>query len=93
MVELLIISAIAGILLGLRFKVFVLVPAVVLLAAMVVLGAGAVGGRGLVSTGLMVLGAVASLQIGYVAGVLLQITVLARLPSRYRRREPEILNG
>ena len=93
MVELLIISAIAGILLGLRFKVFVLVPAVVLLAAMVVLGARAVSGQGPVPTALLVLGAVASLQIGYVGGALLQITVLARLPSRYRRREPEILSG
>jgi hypothetical protein len=92
MTEILIIGAISGMLLGLRFKVFVLVPTA-LLATMVIVGAGAASGLGPVAIALRVLGGVASLQIGYVAGVLLHVMVLAHLPSHYRRREPKILNG
>jgi len=86
MAEILIIGAIAGMLLGLRFKVFVLAP-VVFLATMVIIGIGAASSHGPVMIALMALGAVVSLQIGYVAGVLLQVMVLAYLPSLYRRRE------
>jgi H+/Cl- antiporter ClcA len=92
MIEVLIIGATAGMLLGLRFKVFVLGP-VMLLATMIIIGTGTASGRWPVAIALLVLEAVASLEIGYVAGVLLRAKVLAHLWSLDRRREPEILNG
>jgi hypothetical protein len=82
MTEILIIGGIAGIVLGLRFKVLVLVPAV-LLAAMIIIGTGIAIGQGPVTIALMVLGAVAPLQIGYLTSVLLRAMVLQSLyPGR-----------
>jgi hypothetical protein len=90
MMEILIISAIAGMSLGLRFKVFALVP-MVFLATTVIVGSTATGG-GLAADALMAFGAVASLEIGYLAGVILRGFVLLHLPSLYRHRNP-LLNG
>lgn len=59
-----VIGAIAGILLGLRFKVFVLVPATLLVAAVVVAG----GNQPAVMIALTAVGTVALLQIGYLVG-------------------------
>jgi hypothetical protein len=92
MMEILIIGAISGMLLGIRFKVFILVPAT-LLATMVIIGAATASGHGPVAIVLMVLAGAASLQVGYVGGVLLDVMVLAHLPLRHRRREPGVLNG
>jgi hypothetical protein len=58
-------GAIAGILLGVRFKVLVLVPAC-LVAAVVIIVNGS--GHTLSSIVLTVLGTVVSLQIGYIVG-------------------------
>jgi len=90
--EILIIGAISGMLLGLRFKVFILVPAT-LLATTVIIAAATAGGHGPVAIALMVLGGAASLQVGYVGGILLYVMVLAHLPSLHHRREPGMLNG
>jgi hypothetical protein len=66
--------AIAGILLGLRFKVFVLVPAFLLATAIVI-----PSGHGLRATALMVFVAVVLIQIGYIAGGDLRVLVARRL--------------
>lgn len=68
MVILSIISMLAGMVLGQRFKVLVLVPA---LGATLVVGVavGAAQARGLWPTVLMAVAAIGSLQIGYLAGI------------------------
>jgi hypothetical protein len=71
-------GAIAGVLLGIRFKVLVLVPAS-LLAAVIVVANGS--GQQLGAVVLTLLGTVASLQIGYVVGSILRALVRARLPA------------
>jgi hypothetical protein len=80
--------AIAGILLGLRFKVLVLVPACLLATAIVILS-----GHGLRETALMVFVAVVLIQIGYIAGGLLRVLVAGRMPpwrsARFSRNGPE----
>jgi hypothetical protein len=58
-----IIGTIAGILLGLRFKVFVLVPAILIAACAII-----VTGHGLKAIVLTVLATAALLQIGYILG-------------------------
>jgi hypothetical protein len=78
MLVFLIAGAIAGVLLGIRFKVLVLVPAS-LLAAVIVVANGSRQQLGAVV--LTLLGTVASLQIGYVVGSILRALVRARLPA------------
>ena len=80
MIVFLIVSTIAGAILGLRFKVFVLGPATLLDAAAVAL-AGSGNGYEARSIALVVLGTVASLQIGYFGCGILYATVLAHLPA------------
>ena len=67
----LIAGAVVGILLGLRFRVLVLVPATVLFSVGILL-AGVANGDQFWTVALTVIGAVALLQMGYVAGYLLQ---------------------
>jgi hypothetical protein len=82
----LVVGTIAGVLLGLRFKVLVLVPAS-LLATAVITVSGFVRGHEPGMIALTVFGAVASLQIGYfVGGILLERTVV-----RYRPPEGGIV--
>ena len=80
--------AIAGILLGLRFKVFVLVPACLLATAIVI-----TSGHGLRATALIVFVAVVLVQIGYIAGSVLRVLVarwlLAWRSARFSRNGPE----
>jgi hypothetical protein len=78
MLVFLIAGAIAGILLGIRFKVLILVPAS-LLAAVVVIVTGSSHDLGPVV--LTLLGTVASLQFGYVVGSLLRTLFRARFPA------------
>jgi hypothetical protein len=64
MVAFFVIAVIAGILLALRFEVFVLVPATLLAAAAII----AVGHQPKVTMALTLFGAVMLLQIGYLVG-------------------------
>ena len=80
MIVFLIVSTIAGAILGLRFKVFVLGPATLLATAAVAL-TGIGNGYEARSIALVVLGTVASLQIGYFGCGILYAAVLAQLPA------------
>jgi membrane-anchored glycerophosphoryl diester phosphodiesterase (GDPDase) len=79
MVVFLITGAIAGIMLGLRFKVLVLIPAI-LVATVVIIVNGS--GDKLSVIVLTVVGTAASLQIGYVVGCILRVLARAYLPTR-----------
>ena len=76
-------GAIAGVLLGLRFKVLVIVPASVL-AAIMIIATGT--GQQLGAFILTLLVTLASLQIGYVVGSILRALVRARLPATERHK-------
>jgi hypothetical protein len=73
----LITGAIVGIILGLRFKVLVLVPAILLATIIIVLS-----GSG--DKLLTLVGTVVSIQMGYIAGSILRF--LARSYTSRRRR-------
>jgi hypothetical protein len=77
MMVFLIIATTAGILLGLRFKVFVLVPAVLIAASLVI-----ITGHGLKMVALTILATTASLQIGYILGCVVRVYAAAYLPAR-----------
>jgi hypothetical protein len=81
MVVFLIVSTIAGVILGLRFKVFVLGPAT-LLATVAITVTGIASGHDARAIALTVFGTTASLQIGYFAGCILHAMVLGHLPAR-----------
>ena len=85
MIIFLIVSTIAGAILGLRFKVFVLGPATLLDTAVVAL-TGIGNGYEATSIALVVLSTVASLQIGYFGCGILYATVLTHLPARAKIR-------
>jgi hypothetical protein len=72
-------GAITGILLGLRFKVLALVPAI-LLATVVIIISGS--GHKLTVIVLTVVGTVVSLQIRYIVGCILRAWARATLPAR-----------
>ncbi len=88
----LIVAAFVGIILGLRFNVFVLVPVILLAIALITLREIATGQ----SAGVILLAtfaAVVLLQIGYIAGSVLKVAIQARWPTwtlmgRRRRSEP-----
>ena len=81
MIIVLIVSTIAGVILGLRFKVFVLGPATLLATAAITVS-GLASGREPRMIALTVFGTVASLQIGYFVGGILQIMIPAH-PSAW----------
>jgi hypothetical protein len=92
MMVFLIIATIAGILLGLRFKVFVLVPAVLIAAGFVI-----IIGHGLKMVALTMLATTALLQIGYILGCVVRVYagayLQARTTPRYRLSKPaQVLN-
>ena len=88
----LVICTISGTLLGLFFRVFTLVPAM-LLATAVISVMGFTHGLGLGIIALTVLGAMALLQIGYVVGCVLHAAYLPTLTTlRYRLRSKPALN-
>jgi hypothetical protein len=78
MLVLLIAGAIAGILLGIRFKVLIVVPASLLAAIIVIVIESSHDWGAIVLT---LLGTVASLQFGYVVGSLLRALLRARFPA------------
>jgi hypothetical protein len=73
-----VIVVIAGILLALRFEVFVLVPATLLAAAAII----AVGRQPKVTMVLTLLGAVMLLQIGYLVGWTVRVHLQRRTKVR-----------
>jgi len=81
----LMIGTIVGILLGLRFKVFILVP-VILVAA----GAIIVCGHGLKATVLTVVAAAVVLQIGYILGCAVRMYLDAYLHERTALRHDRL---
>jgi hypothetical protein len=81
----LVAGAIIGILLGLRFKVLVLVPASVLAAVVIILSES---GHELSVIVLTLVGTLVSLQMGYIAGGILRYLVRACLPAWTRHRRP-----
>ncbi len=85
MIVFLAIGTIAGILLGLRFKVFVLVPAI-LIATIVIIASG----HELKVTALTVFGTVVALQIGYIAGCVLRVMARERVPTRNTAHLPTL---
>ena len=81
MLAFLIIGTIAGILLGLRFTVFVLVP-----ASLLAIGAIILNGHGLKMIILTGIGTFASLQIGYIVGCIARACAGAYLRARSSTR-------
>jgi hypothetical protein len=79
----LVTGAIFGILLGLRFRVLVLVPASVLATAVVIINGS---DHKLSVIMLTLVGTLASLQVGYIAGSVLRFLAHAYLPARMRDR-------
>ena len=85
MLGFLIIGTIAGIMLGLHFKVLILVPAT-LLATVVITVTGIASGHELRVIALTVFGTVALLQIAYIVGGILKVVISAYLAVWTRRR-------
>jgi hypothetical protein len=79
----LITGAIIGILLGLRFKVLVLVPASVLAAIAVIINGST---NKLSAIVLTLVGTLVSLQVGYIAGSVIRFLAQAHLPTWMRAR-------
>ena len=82
MVVFLVACAIIGILLGLRFKVLVLVPASVLATVVIILSES---GNELSVIVLTLVGTLVSLQVGFLTGSILRFLVRSYLPERMRR--------
>ena len=72
----LIIGTLAGVLLGLRFKVFVLVPFISIIACAII-----ATGHGLKAIALTILATAVLLQIGYILGLVVRVWA-----GRYLRR-------
>jgi hypothetical protein len=81
MVVFLIFGAVAGILLGVCFKVLVLIPAF-LLATVVIIANGS--GHTPIEIVLALLGTVVSVQFGYIVGSVLRALARAHLPTAPR---------
>jgi len=79
----LIVGTLAGIALGLRFKVLVLVPAI-LFATVIIIASG----HELKVIAFTVFGTAVVLQIAYVVGCMLRLTTGAYLPARRRAHFP-----
>ena len=79
----LVAGAIIGILLGLRFKVLVLVPASVLATVVIILSES---GNELNLIVLTLVGTLVSLQVGYLAGSILRFLARSYLSGRTRYR-------
>ena len=77
------ISLLAGMVLGQRFKVLALVPAFAI-SALVVIGIGTAHSEALGHTVLLAALAVASLQIGYLVGVAIRYSLAAARTSGLR---------
>jgi hypothetical protein len=82
----LVTGAVIGVLLGLRFKVLVLVPASVLATVVIIISGS---GHELSVIVLTLVGTLVSLQVGYIAGSILLFLAQAYLPARMRDRRSE----
>jgi hypothetical protein len=85
---LVLIGAAVGLVLGLRYKVFVLIPVICIAFAIVALKAVA-HGDGFGRTALMVFAVVTSLQLGYVLGNALAYVAVRLAAHRDLRRDME----
>jgi hypothetical protein len=86
--ELAVISMLAGIALGLRYKVFVLVPAVSLAMMFAVMGGIAHGDRlWSILFAMAIFGT--AVQFGYLAGIMIRVTVGSICASIVGGRKPE----
>ena len=81
----LMIGTIVGMLLGLRFKVFILVPVILIAAGTII-----VGGHGLKMIVLTMVATAASLQIGYVLGCAVRMYLDAYLHERTALRHDRL---
>ena len=81
MAAFLVIGAIIGMLLGLRFRVLVLVPAILLATVVIILT-----GHKLGAIVLTLIGTVVSLQLGYIAGSVLRSLTRSYPPAWIRGR-------
>ena len=78
MIVFLVVGTIAGILLGMRFKVFVLAPATLFAAAVIIVSSH----QSKVAMALTVLATTVLLQIGYLFGLAIRAMARARLQRR-----------
>ena len=95
MIGFLAIGAVAGIMLGIHFRVLVLVPATLFFAG-VVTAVGLIGDQQLKVIALTLVGTAALLQVGYIVGCVLDFAAPWRLARRsgritvsYRRPDSE----
>jgi hypothetical protein len=72
------VGTVAGLLLGLRFKLFVLVPAILIATLAIVLS-----GRGLRLIVFTEVGTVALLQVGYIGGCVLRAILMRICPRKW----------
>ena len=78
MIVFLVVGTLAGILLGMRFKVIVLAPTTLLAAAVIIVS----GHQSKMATALTVLATTVSLQIGYLVGLAIRAMARTRLQRR-----------
>jgi hypothetical protein len=72
------VGTVAGLLLGLRFKLFVLVPAILIATLAIVLSS-----RGLRVIVFTEVGTVALLQVGYIGGCVLRVILMRICPRKW----------
>lgn len=89
MIAFLIVTTFVGLVLGLRFSIFALVPAI-LLAIIVIAGADIASHQRIATILVTAVASAVLIQIGYMAGRVLRVVVLARWPPRtlMGRRKP-----
>ncbi len=81
MIIFLIIGVVAGILLGICFKVLVLIPSFLLVTVLII---ATENGHTLIEVVLVVLATVVSIQCGYIVGSILRALARAHLPTALR---------
>jgi len=87
--ELAIISVLAGIALGLRFKVLILVPAVILaMIFAIIIGVARADTFWSIVLAMAILGA--AVQFGYLAGIMLRAAVSSLCAFTFGSRNPEL---
>jgi len=87
--ELAIISVLAGIALGLRFKVLILVPAVILaMIFAIIIGVARADTFWSIVLAMAILGA--AVQFGYMAGIMLRAAVSSLCTFTFGSRNPEL---
>jgi hypothetical protein len=87
-IELAVIGAVAGIVLGLRYKVLILVPAI-MFAMIVAIIVGVVHADRLWSIALMTLELIIAIQLGYLAGTVTRAAITAIFPPSNEGRHSD----